>query len=152
MSAILLAAVLALQPAAHQVAAGPAPTPGAVNPIAAEPLFADVIARATALRTQVETYRAGLTETAPLPQLAAFRERIDALAAVNQTASDTVRARGVDGDLACILQGISLDLRYRMGELEKAQGKAARDAALKEMLYLLRDNVEVIQAPPAAPV
>ena len=61
-------------------------------------------------------------------------------------------ARGTDGDLKCILRGIAQDLPVRLKEVETASDQRARDMALKEMFWLLRDNVEVITAPPAAPV
>ena len=57
-------------------------------------------------------------------------------------------ARGTDGDLKCILRGIAQDLPVRLGEVEKARDPKARDRALKEMTWLLRDNVEVITTPP----
>ncbi len=60
--------------------------------------------------------------------------------------------RGTDGDLKCILKGISQDLPKRLADLETADDPSKREAALKEMSYLLIDNVEVITAPPAPPV
>ena len=58
--------------------------------------------------------------------------------------------RGTDGDLKCILRGISQDLPKRLDDLMKADKPDTRDDALKEMSYLLRDNVEVITTPPTA--
>lgn len=155
MSALALIAALALQPPAPLAALTSPSAPAAAratNPLAAEPAFADIIARATALKSRVEAYRSGLTDTGPLPAFDAFKSDARALWELDQTGSDTVRARGVDGDLACILQGISLDMRHWVNELETASTRAERDGALKELIYLLRDNVEVIQAPPAPPV
>ena len=60
--------------------------------------------------------------------------------------------RGTDGDLKCILKGISMDLGKKLSELVQAPTGAAQDVALRDMAYLLNDNVEVITAPPAPPV
>ncbi len=59
--------------------------------------------------------------------------------------------RGVDGDLKCILKGISQDLGVKLHDLGQAATGAAQDQALRDMAYLLNDNVEVITAPPAPP-
>jgi hypothetical protein len=58
-------------------------------------------------------------------------------------------ARGTDGDLKCILKGISLDLPLKLKALEEATSAKTRVAAMKDLSYLLRDNVEVITSPPA---
>jgi hypothetical protein len=60
-------------------------------------------------------------------------------------------ARGTDGDLKCILKGISQDLSVKLKALEAAPDAKARLQAVKELTYLLRDNVEVITSPPAPP-
>ena len=62
-----------------------------------------------------------------------------------------LKARGTDGDLKCILKGISQDLPLKLGDLKTAATGSAQDEALKQMAYLLNDNVEVITAPPAPP-
>ncbi len=59
-----------------------------------------------------------------------------------------VRERGNDGDLACILRGIAEDLPVKLAALQLASDPIARDSALKELIYLLNDNIEVILAPP----
>ena len=56
--------------------------------------------------------------------------------------------RGTDGDLKCILRGISQDLPRKLGEVETASTAASRSAALQDMFYLLRDNIEVITSAP----
>ena len=43
------------------------------------------------------------------------------------------------------------DLDVKLKALETATAQADRDAALRDMAYLLNDNVEVITAPPQAP-
>ena len=57
---------------------------------------------------------------------------------------------GQDGDLKCILKGISQDLPLKLQAMMSAPSGMAEDAALKDMFYLLRDNVEVITTPPKA--
>ena len=60
-------------------------------------------------------------------------------------------ARNLDGDLKCILRGISQDLPKRLDEVAAAKDARSQSAALKELAYLLNDNVEVITAPPQPP-
>jgi hypothetical protein len=60
--------------------------------------------------------------------------------------------RGTDGDLKCILRGIAEDLPLKLSAVEASPEGAKRDAALTDLGYLLRDNVEVITAPPAPEV
>jgi len=60
----------------------------------------------------------------------------------------TLAERGTDGDLKCILKGISQDLPVKLEAMQDAKDEAARKEALTDMSYLLRDNVEVITTPP----
>lgn len=133
--------------------AGGAPVPAqptlAPVSVAAEPLFADIVGRATGLKSQAEAFRAA-GGAGPLPE--AFRSGLAALADLDMRAHLDLKARGVDGDLKCILKGISQDLPLRLKDVEAAADHKARDLALREMVYLLRDNVEVITAPPQPPV
>ena len=57
---------------------------------------------------------------------------------------------GQDGDLKCILKGISQDLSLKLKDLMGAPTGVAEDLALRDMSYLLRDNIEVITTPPKA--
>ena len=82
----------------------------------------------------------------------AFGGKIAELSKLDMQGHLTLAERGTDGDLKCILRGISQDLTVKMADLVAASNKTAREGALKEMGYLLRDNVEVILAPPAPPV
>lgn len=115
--------------------------------VAAEPLFAEIVRRAGGLKTEAEQLR---TDAAPLPD--AFKLQIGELSELDMKGHLDLKARGVDGDLKCILKGISQDLPLRLKDVETAADAKARDAALREMVYLLRDNVEVITAPPKPPV
>lgn len=114
-----------------------------------EPLYAGIVAEAAALKKRVERYRASGAAPADLP---AFKAKIDALAAQDMKGHFDLARRGTDGDLKCILKGIAQDLPKRFDQLAASATPAARDQALKEMAYLLNDNVEVITAPPKPPV
>ena len=122
--------------------------------VAAEPMFAEIIARASSLKAQIAAYRDSVkaNPAAPLAGFDGFKANIALLAAQDQAGSDELRKRGGDSDLKCILHGISQDLPKRLNELAVASGAGDRDKALREMSYLLNDNVEVITAPPAPPV
>lgn len=119
--------------------------------VATEPLFADIVVRAKGLEADVKTFRDQLSAT-PSPDFGAFRGKVEELAKLDMQGHLTLAERGTDGDLKCILKGISQDLAVKMADLAAAATPKARDGALKEMGYLLRDNVEVILAPPAPPV
>jgi hypothetical protein len=129
--------------------------PGA-NPLAREPLFADIIGRAQSLKADVEALQKGLAGGAAsldaLPRFTPFKARIAALADLDMKGHLELARRGTDGDLKCILRGISQDLPRKLDDMTGAKDAAARDLALREMAYLLVDNVEVITAPPAPPV
>jgi hypothetical protein len=124
------------------------------NPLAREPLYADIVGRATALKGEVAAYRAGPPTAAPaaLPGFDRFKADIGALSALDMQGHFDLAKRGTDGDLKCILKGISQDLPRKLTELEQAATPDARSAALQDMFYLLRDNVEVITSPPAPTV
>jgi hypothetical protein len=120
--------------------------------VASEPLFRDIVGRAGRLKSEVESYRKGLTGAAgavPLPRFDAFTDQIGQLAALDQQGHELLKARGTDGDLKCILHGISQDLALKLTAVQAAKTGHEQDVALREMAYLLNDNVEVITAPPA---
>ena len=146
--AIALALTLLAAPDAA-AAALQAPAPVAVTAnLAREPMYADIIRRATALHAQTSRF-AGLTaENKPLPGYPGFKAELAALGALDMQGHLDLKARGTDGDLKCILKGISEDLPKRLADYESAQTVEARVEALKEMGYLLNDNVEVITQPP----
>ncbi len=129
----------------------PAPA-AAENPLAREPLYADIVHRAGVLKSEVAAYRAAPAGLAPLPAFDAFKTDISALSALDMQGHVDLAKRGTDGDLKCILKGISQDLPRKLGEVEQAATADARSAALQDMFYLLRDNMEVITSPPAPTV
>ena len=139
----------------HPGASAPADRPAfilavapAANPLVKEPLFAEIISRAGKLEKEVRGYIAA--KPAALP--AGFGTRIGELSALDLKGHLELAARGTDGDLKCILKGISQDLPRKLDEVMGAKDAKARDTALDEMAYLLDDNVGVITAPPAPPV
>ena len=130
------------------LADAPPPAVAAQNPLAREPLYADIVRRAAFLKSEVEAYRSA-PAGAPLKGFDQFRSDVGALSALDLQGHLDLAKRGTDGDLKCILKGISMDLPRKLGELEAAGDKAdARKTALQDLFYLLRDNVEVITSSP----
>lgn len=119
--------------------------------VAGEPLFADIVRRAGHLKGQVETYRHALSPApAPLelPHFDAFRAQVGELASLDQQGHELLKARGAVDDLKCILHGIAQDLAVKLAAVAAAKTGHEQDLALRDMAYLLNDNVEVITAPP----
>lgn len=77
-----------------------------------------------------------------------FKTRALQLSQANMAAHHMMKARGTDGDLTCILRGISEDLPKKLDLIEAARSGDERQQAVDEIAYLLNDNVEVILAPP----
>lgn len=131
------------------------PAVAAAAPVAGEPLFKDIVGRAGRLKARVETYRKALGPAAVpfvLPEFDLFRAEIGQLAVLDQQGHELLKARGADGDLKCILHGISQDLPLKLAAVTAARTGHDQDQALRDMAYLLNDNIEVITAPPAPPV
>ena len=120
--------------------------------VAGEPLFADIVHRSGALKSVVDQWRANLAaDTAwavPTGALTQFRVEAQGLAALDMQGHLILKERGTDGDLKCILRGISEDIPVKVAAVENAATSAERSVALDELAYLLNDNVEVITAPP----
>jgi hypothetical protein len=126
-----------------------------MSPVASEPLFADIVRRAGRLKADTEAYRNTLAKSPTplaLPRFDSFEAAIKDLSDLDMKGHLELAARGTDGDLKCILKGISQDLPRKLADLTAATTGAAQDEALRDMAYLLNDNVEVITAPPAPPV
>jgi hypothetical protein len=149
--AIALALTLLAAPEAAAAApvavAAPAASTVTAN-LAREPMYADIIRRATTLNAEAKRFAALTAENKPLPGYTTFKAELAALGALDMQGHLDLKARGTDGDLKCILKGISEDLPKRLADYETAQTVEARVEALKEMSYLLNDNVEVITQPP----
>lgn len=116
----------------------------AVSPLASEPLFADIVARAGALGQKVQGWKG---KAIPAADFASFSSDITTLADLDMKGHVLLKERGTDGDLKCILKGISQDLPLKLEAVDAAAAGPARDAALTDLFYLLRDNVEVITTP-----
>ena len=146
--AVMFAASLLL---ADPAAAAQPPAPVEAT-IAAEPLFADIVSRSQRLKTVVDAWiAAGAADDAAFvnrPDFATFRTDIEALAALDMQGHVELRERNTDGDLKCILRGLSEDIPRRVEALVTASEPRARADALGELSYLLDDNAAVILAPP----
>ena len=137
-----VAAAAALPPAAAE----------APVPVAGEPLFADIVARSGDLRGVVQGWLTSGAADQPgftaSEAFTGFRTRASDLAALDMQGHLILKERGTDGDLKCILRGISEDMPKKVAAVEAAATPAERRVALDELAYLLNDNVEVITAPP----
>jgi hypothetical protein len=133
-----------------------APAAAPVSALAHEPLFADIVKRAAQLKADTDSYRKDTAKAATsplaLPRFDDFQSRIAALSDLDMKGHLELAKRGTDGDLKCILRGISQDLPKKLADLAAAKTAPDQDQALRDMSYLLNDNVEVITAPPAPPV
>ena len=139
-----LALALALMAGDVTPAAAPAaPTVAVPAALAQEPLYAEIVQRAKGLHLRVKT-----AEASPKADIDGLKREVEALAALDMQGHFDLKARNVDGDLKCILKGIAEDLPKRLEDLAAARDADARTTALKEMSYLLNDNVEVVTAPP----
>jgi hypothetical protein len=121
--------------------------------VAGEPLFADIVKRAGELKAQAEAYRKDLPKkpdavAAALKGFDVFQGRIGELSALDMKGHVTLKERGAVDDLKCILRGISQDLPEKLTAVGAAKTVKDQDQALRDMVYLLNDNVEVITAPP----
>jgi hypothetical protein len=152
---VAMAAFLMFTSAGPSPAVQPVPAvAGTPLPVAQDPFFKDIVARAGGLKGQVEAYRAQVAQSAtplPLTGFDAFTAQISQLSALDQQGHVILAARGTDGDLKCILHGISQDLPLKLAAIAAAKTGHDEDLALRDMQYLLRDNVEVITAPPTPP-
>jgi hypothetical protein len=153
-----VAAIAASLWLASTTAVGPPPaTPAVNNPtppsVASEPLFVDIVKRAGTLKAMTQAYEKGSLDADfdHLSGAADFESAVAQLSDLDMKGHVELKSRGYSDDLKCILRGISQDLPVKMKAVESAADPKARHAALEDMFYLLRDNVEVITAPPQPP-
>ena len=139
-------------PSVALAAEQPAAAPGAPISVAGEPLFADIISRSASLKAVVDGWAAAKAadDAAFFTSQAftGFKAQADELAALDMQGHLILKERGTDGDLKCILRGISEDMPKKVAAVQAAANPAERATALSELSYLLNDNVEVITAPP----
>jgi hypothetical protein len=139
-------------------AAAPVPAvqqqPAPPASVAGEPLFLDIVKRARQLKAETEAYRESLTGADPtstakvLKGFDVFSGRVGELSGLDMKGHLTLKARGAVDDLKCILRGISQDLPEKLTAVGAAKTVKDQDLALRDMVYLLNDNIEVITAPP----
>ena len=141
----LAAALMLSNPDVAAAAMAPPPAPDAPVSVAGEPLFADIVARSIRLKGLVDGW-GGVRPAAET--FAAFRLEAEALAALDMQGHLVLKDRGVDGDLKCILRGISEDMPKRLDALQGATSPGEQAVAASELAYLLDDNAAVITAPP----
>lgn len=156
--AVAFSAMLWLSSFSPDQAPGPAPAvlqqPAAPPSVAGEPLFQDIVKRAKQLKAQTEAYRKDLAGADPagaaksLKSFDAFSGKIAELSALDMKGHVTLKERGAVDDLKCILRGIGQDLPEKLTAVGAAKTLKDQDLALRDMVYLLNDNVEVITAPP----
>ena len=154
MSCDVAAIAASLWLASTAAMAPPPATPAVDRPtppsVASEPLFVDIVKRAGMLKAQTQAYEHGSLD-AGFDHMAGagdFETAVAQLSDLDMKAHVDLVSRGYSDDLKCILRGISQDLPVKMKALEAAPDPKARHDALQDMFYLLRDNVEVITAPP----
>ncbi len=139
-------------PSVALAAEQPAAAPGAPVSVAGEPLFADIISRSASLKAVVDGWAAAKAadDAAFFTSRAftGFKAQAEQLAALDMQGHLILKERGTDGDLKCILRGISEDMPKKVQAVQAAANPAERAVALSELSYLLNDNVEVITAPP----
>ena len=138
----IAAALLLSDPHVALAAAQPPAVAGAPVSVASEPLFIDIVARSSALKAIVDGWSGTPTD------FDGFRDQAAELAAMDMQAHLILKERGTDGDLKCILRGISEDIPLKVEAVEAATTPEARATAIRELSYLLNDNAEVITAPP----
>ncbi len=119
-----------------------APPPVAANPLAREPLFASIVAGAGRLKGEVDTLR----RKSAVPAADVDAE-VAKLSELDMQGHLELAKRGTDGDLKCILRGISQDLPRKLAAVRAAADPADRRSALDELWYLLRDNMDVVTTP-----
>lgn len=148
----LAVSLLLSDPNVALAAAQPPAVASAPVSVAGEPLFVDIVTRSTTLKTMVEGWgTSGLIDQDGFLTGAAFADfkvQANALAEMDMQGHLILKERGTDGDLKCILRGISEDMPKKVAAVETAATPAERRVALDELAYLLNDNVEVITAPP----
>ncbi len=161
MCGLAFAVTLALTPVSFSEAAPAAPAPATaqmtgLRGVASEPLYADIIQRAQRLETAVADLRTPDRKASPtaipLPGFDRVKAEAAQLADLDMQGHRDLAARGTDGDLKCILRGISEDMAGKLAAVEAATTGPSQDVALDELRHLLIDNREVITAPPAPPV
>ena len=121
MSCGLAVAAVLLMSDPSGVAAQPVPPP---TTLAEEPMYADIVSRSRALRDVVDSWIArGMADDAQFAhseEFAGFQIAAAELSERDMAGHLDLRQRGTDGDLRCILRGLSEDLTVRVEALAAA--------------------------------
>jgi len=145
-------ALMMSDPNVAVAAAQPHAVAGAPVSVAGEPLFVDIVSQSTSLKAVVDAWAAEkAADTAGFltgADFTGFKDRAEHLSQTDMQGHLILKERGTDGDLKCILRGISEDIPKKIAAVEAATTPEARAVALSELSYLLNDNVEVITSPP----
>ncbi len=145
-------ALMMTDPSVALAAAQPSAVAGAPVSVASEPLFMDIVTRSSGLKAIVDGWKSnGAADASGFfsgEEFTGFKARAAALSTTDMQAHLILKERGTDGDLKCILRGISEDIPKKVAAVEAAATPALRAVALDELSYLLNDNVEVITSPP----
>jgi len=117
--------------------------------VSKEPFFAGLVSEAGRLKTETEGFTPSLALLGQ-PQFTAYARDIRALSAGDLQGHKTLKARGTDNDLKCILTGVSRDLTIKIDAIEAAKNDDEVKVALTNMAELLSDNIDVIVTPATA--
>ncbi|ESQ86557.1 hypothetical protein [Asticcacaulis benevestitus] len=127
------------------VASSAAPT----SKISRDPFFAGLVTRARRLESETKAFTPAL-DLLQQPKFKIYTQAIRNLSADDQKGHMTLKARGTDNDLKCIMKGLSLDLNIKMDAILTAKSDAEVGTALNNMAALLRDHIDVIVTPATA--
>ncbi len=126
-----------------------AATPPARSAISQEPFFAGLVTEAGRLKAETEAFKPS-TAMVSQPDFQTYAQAIRALSAGDLQGHMTLKARGTDRDLKCILTGLSRDLPLKLTAIQSAKSDADMKTALTNMSELLSDNIDVIVTPATA--
>lgn len=129
----------------------PAAVPADLTGLVTEPLFVDIVSRAEHLKGITEGWAASGAVHQPNfltgGDWLGFRTEALALSDLDMQGHLILKARESQGDMTCILRGLSEDMPRRIADMEAADTRESRDLALSELVHLFDDNIAVITAP-----
>ena len=121
----------------------------AKSAISQEPFFAGLVTEAGRLKAETEGFKP-TPDMLAQPDFQTYAQAIRALSAGDLQGHKTLKARGTDNDLKCILTGLSRDLPIKLTAIEAAKNDADMKTALTNMADLLSDHIDVIVTPATA--
>jgi len=129
----------------------PAMVPADLSGLNSEPLFVDIVSRSGRLKAVAEGWEASGAVHAPNfltgREWLDFRTEATALSELDMQGHLILKSRESQGDMTCILRGLSEDMPKRIADMEAADTPESRDLALSELVHLFDDNIAVITAP-----